>query len=600
MRGVLIGLVVMLLAAATWAQPADFSSAGHVEVSTAANFASVEPGQQAVVAVVLDVEEGWHAQSSEPLTDNLIAFEVKAEGDGFAAFDPVYAEAKIANYPAISPETDGDVSVYDGRTVHYLPVQIADDAGESVTIAGTVRVQVCDDQSCKAPANVPWSVTLPVGDSVPAADQAPFDSWDPAAWAELLPAAPSSAFVADANQAGDFLGLDFDLADAGPPLVLSLAFVAGVFFNAVPCVLPVLPLKIVSFYESAKHSRARCAANGLAFGAGIVLAFAALATLIFVFKAVTWGSLFSNVYFSAAVVLVLVVAAAYQFGLLTFVLPAKVYGTDAAAGNAGGVLGNVGFGVFTAVLSTPCTFGLFLALLVWAAAQPAWLGVVAVTVVGVGMASPYVLLSLFPGVVRRFPRTGAWSELVKQATGFVLLAVAAYFARPLLGELRGPWVWWVVWGCVAAAGVYLVVGAAKIGGRRGILVSGVVAAVLAFGTLPLAYRLANPPAGWVKFADFEEADRPYLVKFTADWCANCQTIEQRVFGTQDQMDAWRDAGLTLVKADLTDPDAPGWALLADLNPARAIPFTAVYLPGREEPVGLPGIYGSGDVRGVLK
>ncbi|MEM1012407.1 MAG: thioredoxin family protein, partial [Planctomycetota bacterium] len=130
-------------------------------------------------------------------------------------------------------------------------------------------------------------------------------------------------------------------------------------------------------------------------------------------------------------------------------------------------------------------------------------------------------------------------------------------------------------------------------------VTGVIALLLGGGTLPLAYRLANPPTGWVKFADADiatlQADGPVVVKFTADWCANCQTIEQLVFGTQDQMDALGEQGVALVKADLTKRDAPGWPLLAELNPARAIPFTAVYLPGESSPRKLTGIYDAGEL-----
>ena len=603
----LLALLLLALPAAAQpfqAQPESFTSDAYVTVSATANFAAVEPGQQAVLAVVLDVRDGWHAQSDRPLTDNLIPFTIDVEG-GATAYAPIYAEPHVANYPAISPETDGDVSVYTGRSVHYVPIEVPADAEGTLNISGTARVQVCDDQSCKAPSGVPWSLSLPVGSPIPAEDATLFDGFDPAAWATLKPASAAvvPAFEPTAGQAGSFLGFDFDLAALGPGVVLLLAFVAGIFFNVVPCVLPVLPLKVISFYETAQHSRARCAANGFAFGLGIVLTFAALALLIFAFKAITWGEMFSNPWFAGVVTLVLLAAALYQFGLFSVMLPPSIYASEHAGGGRGGLLGNVAFGAFTAILSTPCTFGLFFALLIWAAAQPAWLGVASVTVVGVGMAFPYVVLSLVPEVARGLPRTGAWSEAVKQASGFFLLAVAVYFARPLLPDaVRGPAIWWVVWGCIAAAGVFLLVSAVRIGGAKGVVITAVIAAVLGLGTLPLAYRLANPPAGWTHFADadFEAIDGPYLVKFTADWCANCQTIEARVFGTQAQMDAWRDAGLTLVKADLTKPDAAGWGLLAELNPAKAIPFTAVYLPGEASPRALPGIYGADDLRAALK
>ena len=143
------------------------------------------------------------------------------------------------------------------------------------------------------------------------------------------------------------------------------------------------------------------------------------------------------------------------------------------------------------------------------------------------------------------------------------------------------------------------------GSRRGIAISGVVAAVVVGACLYVTWGFANPPAGWTKFSDVALADarasqRPVLVKFTANWCANCQMVERTVFGTQEQVDAWAsDFDVALIKADLSADDAPGWPLLSELNPARAIPFTAVYLPGEDQPRALPGIYGSDDLRAVL-
>lgn len=579
-------------------------------VSASANFDRVQPGQQVVVAVVLDVAEGWHAQSHEPLVDYLIPFRIAVdESAEHTAYAPQYAEPHLENYPLISPETDGDLSVYTGQSVHYVPVEIAVDAEGAVQIDGSATLQICDDETCLPPETLPWSVELPV--VAGSADVSPantdlFAGFDPATWTDLKPIDGANGAARIAAQPVDLFGWELDLARIGPVAVLLLAFIAGIFFNVVPCVLPVLPLKIINFYETAQHSRAKCFAHGLAFSFGIVLTFAALALLIFVFQTITWGEMFSNPYFAGTVTLVLVAAAAYQFGLFTVMLPANVYAAEQSATTGkGAVVGNVAAGAFTAILSTPCTFGLFFGVLLWAAAQPAWLGVSTITVVGVGMAFPYLLLSLFPQVARKLPRSGKWSEVVKQATGFVLLAVAVYFAKPLLPDaLRGPALWWVIYGCVAAGALYLVAAAIRFGEARGIVISGLVALVLAGGTLPIAYRLANPPAGWVYYSDAAlaaalEKNQPVVVKFTADWCANCQTVEQMVFGTQAQMDAWADQGVTLIKADLTRRDAPGWPLLTELNPARAIPYTAVYLPGADDPKPLVGIYDSTDLQAAL-
>ncbi len=583
-------------------------------VDAAANLTAAQPGQQVVVAVTLDVVKGWKAQSNQPLTPGLIAFNVRVgASDQLTAYAPLYAEPTVMELGV-----NGEVSVFGGRTVHYVPIEISPDAepGTMLLIDGIATVQVCDDSLCLPPKDVEWSISLPIvadAASVEPANAAVFDGFDPSVWSRLKPMAdaPTTLAAGSSGTAFKLFGFELDLANFGPAMILLLAFVAGILFNVVPCVLPVLPMKIIGFYETAQHSRSRCFALGVAFSVGMTAVFVVLAVLLFGFSETlgfTWGAQFSNPWFSGTMALLLLIFALYQFGLLTFVLPAKVYSITPRHDT---YAGNIGFGAMTAVLSTPCTFGLFAALLAWAATQPTWLGIAAVSTTGLGMASPYLILSLVPEVARKFPRTGKWSEIIKQTGGFLVLAVAFYFAwaalRVVLPKaIVGPNYWWIVFAPVAAGCVFLVIAAVRMKSPRGILVCTITAAVLVGATLPVFWRLANPPAGWTYFsetalAEARASNRPVLVKFTADWCLNCQTVEQRVFGTQEQVDAWADGyNLRLIKVDLTQNDAPGWDLLSELNPARAIPFTAVYLPGEDRPRALTGIYGSDDLRDALE
>ena len=611
----LFALVLLAFAAAAHAQT-DFGLPGlkrptfgpsqeRATVTAAANFTRVQPGQQLVVAVTLDVAPGLHAQSNTPLEKQYIPTVLrKLTVSAGRAFEPTYPPGEVKNYPnfAVPGGGNGDLSVYGGKAVIYVPVQVADDAaaGSTLTVGGEAFYQICNDQQCFKPEAKPFELSVAVaaaGESaVPTDNAGLFRNFDAKTWATLRPAGTPANVTS-------FLGVDIDLTNAGLAYVLPLAFLAGIVFNIVPCVLPVLPLKAMGFYEVAKHDRGKCLLLGAAFSAGITATFAALAVVVLVLRWVSWGEQFSNPYFAGGVALVLVGMALYQFGLFTIPLPQAAYRFTPRHDTYGG---NVLFGILTAILSTPCTFGLFFALLIWASAQPAVVGVLAVTTVGLGMASPYLVLSAFPQLARNFPRTGPWSELVKQATGFLLLAVAAYFARPLLPEsLRGPGYWWLIYAPLAVGGVFAVAQAYRFaaGRLRPVLVTAAVAAVVLLPTGALAYGLANAPV-WPKFSpDALAAARagggPVLVKFTADWCANCQTVERTVYGSKAKMDAWQDRGVTLLKADLTDADAPGWPLLQQLNSVGAIPFTAVYLPGQEQPAKLSGIYSADDLRAVL-
>ncbi len=567
-------------------------------VEASANFETVQPGQQVVIAIVLDVVDGYHAQSATPLTDNLIAFRIDSTGDDYTAYEPTYAPGKVKIYPLLSPETQGKVDLYEGRSVHYVPVEIDPDTtvGSTITITGTATYQACDDQSCDPPTTVDWSVALPVvAREVETADQALFADFDPTTWTRLQEAT-------GASQAFNLFGWELDLANFNTLGVLALAFVAGILFNVVPCVLPVLPLKAISFYEASQHRRGRTIVLGLAFGLGVVLVFVALGIMLFSLKLFTWGEPFSNPWFSGIVALVLLVMAAYQFDVITFALPMKVYSLTPRHDT---VTGNIAFGGLTAVLSTPCTFGLFAALLSWALAQEAWLAVLGITVVGIGMASPYVLLSAFPESARKIPRSGPVSDVVKKATGFLVLAIAVFFAkvalRPILpGFISGNAYWWLVFVPVAAACVFLIVQGSRATGRIGTA----ICITLGVGTLIAALiftgRLASEPFEKFDTARLASIENPIVVKFTADWCLNCKTIEARVFGDSDYVDGLRSDDVTLLKADLSDADAEGWALLEELNPSRSIPFTAVYLPGESRPRTLTGMYSADDLDAALQ
>jgi thiol:disulfide interchange protein len=568
------------------------------------NFTTLQPGQQAVIAVVLDVADGYHAQSNQPLDEFLIPLTVMAAGnETVQMYVPVYPEPVIHDYPVL-----GRVSVFEGRTIIYLPIEVKPDASPGpITIAGQISYQICDDKVCFPPEMKEWRVETQIVAMTAAVEPNQpelFAGFDPRLWAQLQPAgADGAAAMGTRAEAISFLGWRFSLAHDAYVLTFALAFLAGIIFNIVPCVLPVLPLKAIGFYEVAQHNRARCLALGALFSAGIITTFGALALLVLVFHAVEWGQLFGNFWFAGAVTLILVAMAMGMFGFWAVVLPQKVYEVTPQHDT---YLGNFLFGILTAVLSTPCTFGLFVALLFWAAVQPPWIGVAAVMTTGLGMAFPYLVLSAVPEFARKLPRTGPWSEVVKQMMGFLLLAIAAYFARVFLPDaLRGPQFWWIVFAFVAMAFIFLIARTLQLAPRpRPILIAAAVSLVILIPAGYITYHLANPPMQWVAYSDdsFDEAratGKPVIVKFTADWCLNCQTVEATVFGNEETVRYLEQSGIVAIKADLTHQSAEGWGLLRSLNPVGAIPFTALYIPGEDAPRKLAGIYSTSDLMTAL-
>jgi thiol:disulfide interchange protein len=309
-----------------------------------------------------------------------------------------------------------------------------------------------------------------------------------------------------------------------------------------------------------------------------------------------WGGWFRKPLFVWPITAILVIMALGMFGLFTFRLPLGVYTIEPRHDT---YLGNFLFGILTAVLSTPCTAPLFPALLAWAVLQAKnggrFVGVGVIATVGVGMALPYLILSAFPELARKIPRTGAWSELVKQMMGVLIFGVAAYFAGQQL--LNGNQFMWMVFAVAVAGGIFLVIRTRQLMPRpRPVFIAVVIALVMGSGTFALAQTLNRKSAvSWQHYSDAglkaaRDQKQLTLVKFTANWCANCQYIEATVYNDQEALRALSDDQVVMIKADLTRDGAPGTDLEESLNPGGGIPLTAIYSPAREKPYTLKSIY----------
>jgi thiol:disulfide interchange protein len=567
-------------------------------VSTALNVKAVPAGSQGVLAVVVEIRSGYHAQSSKPRDPLLIPFAIKLESNPQVELsDVIYPPGEIENFPAL-----GIMSVYNGRVIAYVPFRVKPEApaGSTLQIKGTVTFQICNDRTCFAPQTRPISVDVPIvaADAKPeSANGAIFENYKPGAStapatqaAEVTPP-PAPAMTASSKQ-------NWSIATA-----LGVALVVGLLFNIMPCVLPVLPLKIVGFYEAARHSRARAFALGVVFSGGIIAVFIALSLLVLVFKAFSWGDLFTYGWFVWGIVILLLFMAAGLLGGWNFSLPLGVYTFEPRHDTFGG---NFFWGALSAVLATPCTAPLLPTLLLWATLQPVLIGIAAMITVGIGMSLPYLILSAFPEVAKRFPRTGPWSELFKQMMGFLLIASAAYFGAGRL--IAGANFWWAVTAAIAAAAAFLVIRTVKIAPRpRPIIIATLIAVVLLGSSVGWTLSVKAGEANWepytdARFAELRSSGKPVLVKFTANLCATCQVVEGTVFRDANVWKAIKSDGVTALKVDLTQSDAPGKALLLSLNPSGGIPLTAIWSAGdsKAPAVQLESIYTSNDMLQALK
>jgi len=368
---------------------------------------------------------------------------------------------------------------------------------------------------------------------------------------------------------------------------LLLAFIAGMILNVMPCVLPVISIKILSFVQQAGEDKQRILALGLSFAAGILVIFLVLATLA-VSLGLGWGEQFQSQPFIIAMIGLVFAFSLSMFGVYELGVPAGIGEMAGAAPREG--LGDAFFkGMLATVLATPCSGPFLGSTLTWTVAQPAPVVFAIFTALGLGMALPYVVLTANPGLLKIVPKPGPWMDTFKQAMGFVLLATVIYLMISLRQELMlftvaflvfvGLGCWW--WGRFSVratnkgrrlATLAVALGIAAIGGR------------VSFVEFPSLFE-TDGTAEWEEFdpalfAEHLDAGRSVLVDFTANWCPNCKYNERFVYDDEQVVAALEDKGVVRIRADLTHDGARTDMLerLRNSLGAHSIPFVAVF-PG---------------------
>ncbi len=378
--------------------------------------------------------------------------------------------------------------------------------------------------------------------------------------------------------------------------MLVLAVAGGLVLNLMPCVLPVLSLKLLTVIHYGGRERPLIRRGFLASAAGIVASFLALAAALIGLKlagaAVGWGIQFQQPLFLVFLLGVVVIFAANLAGLFEIPLPAFLGGAGsepAAHGLAGHFLG----GAFATLLATPCSAPFLGTAVGFALARGPGEILLIFAALGVGMSLPYLLVAVFPVLAARLPRPGRWMLLVRRVLALALLATAVWLA----------WVLARVTGLPAAAGAtaLLVLAAAVLATalawrlRLGVavLAAALAAGVAAQGTptVPGTASRGDHAIAWAPFAPEQVAalvgeGRTVVVDITAAWCVTCQVNEARTFGDPAVVAALKEPGVVAMRGDWTRPDNAISAFLAQ-HDRYGIPFNAVYGPRRPEGVVLP-------------
>ncbi len=534
-----------------------------LKVTLLSEMSAVTPGQAFRAAVRLEHGPDWHTYGK------VLPPDVVGKPTTLWWELPEGWSVEELPWPATHevPSTDGKTTVgYDG-TVH-LPVKITPTGkpGETASLMVTVDALACDPKSC-LPVRLDARLSLKM----------------------------AAAAVADEAQAGVFAGLPSldakatsdDSAAKGERsfgFYLFAAFLGGLILNIMPCVFPVLGIKIMGVVRQAGEDKRQVALHGLAYTAGILLCFMLLGGVV-VSLGKSWGFQLQSAGFIYALAVFFLVFGLNMAGVFEIGAAAVGVGSDLQARQ--GLSGSFFTGLLAVVVATPCSAPFLGTALAFAVALEVGPALLMFAMIGLGLAAPFLLLSFVPGLMAVLPRPGAWMESFKQGMSFLLFGTALYMLWVLTGMVEGLPLLFGFFGLVVVATACWIYGRwcpphRKSGVR---LTGGVVA--LAFLVAGMALGWPRPEQRWEEWspervAELRTAGVPVYIDFTAKWCFTCQ-VNKRVYKSKEIKAQIIEKKIALLRADWTNEDVLITDALAALGKA-AVPVNVLYVPGREEPV----------------
>jgi len=410
------------------------------------------------------------------------------------------------------------------------------------------------------------------------------------------------------------------------PLMLLYAFIGGLILNIMPCVLPVIALKILGFVSEAKSEPRRVRKLGLIYALGVLLSFLALAAIVIGVKAAGhhagWGMQFGSPVFIVCLTTLVTLVALNLFGIFEVTLGGRALDTAGELASKHGAAGAFFNGVLATVLATPCTAPFLGAALGFAFLQSAPFIVLVFLTVGIGLASPYILLSWNPAWLKFLPKPGAWMEKFKIAMGFPMLATVVWLFN-VAASTYGKNVLWLGIFLVLVAFATWIFGEFFQRGRQRKGVALAVVLILLIGGYAFALekelnwrapfvetsstgslKESSNGIDWQRWspeavAKARSEGKPVLVDFTADWCLTCQVNKKTSIEISSVRKKLKDLNAVALLGDYTHfPDA----ITTELNRFNraGVPLVLVYpKDASAPPMVLPEVLTPGIVLNAL-
>jgi len=546
---------------------------GHIEPKV------VAPGETAKLVLTVQPETGWHVYERKD--------EVPEKPQYLPTILPLVNTSGLhPRTPAASSkvvEKDG-VRYQEGKTSWVIEFPISQDKKPGkYRIEGYLGYSVCNDRKCLPPQAVEFRGEIEVGAKT-VSGNTPL-GFNKASYGQAKQALTSRIQWADKGSSE----LNVDVATgsinyAKLPLMIAFSLLGGLILNLMPCVLPVIGLKILSFAEQAGQSRAKVFGLNLAYSIGLLSVFFALASLA-VFLNLSWGEQFTSTWFNVAMCGLVFAMALSFLGVWEIPLPGFVGGEKVGKLEAQeGPSGAFFKGVLTTLLATPCSGPFLGPVFGFTLNQPWIVTYIIFGSIGLGMALPYLLIGVFPSLVKFLPKPGAWMNTFKQIMGFVLLGTVVFlfsfmnkdYLVATFAMLVGIWFacWWVGRTPLTASARQ------RVTAWGGGILSATAVGIVAFTFLvPKETKIPWQPYSPAALAQAQAEGKTVMVDYTADWCLTCKTNLKFAINTEDVYQKVEEHDVVPLLADWTDGSKEIKRSLEKLN-SNSIPVLAIYPANR--------------------